>query len=261
MTRPFLRAAGRLWCPPEMTTPPLLDESAPAGNIQPRYALLINPFYPKDPNASFGKHVLTPTLALTSFAATTPAHWQLRYWDENLLDGRPPFAPMPDVVGITVHLTFAARAFELAQWYRSRGSKVVLGGLHVLSCPQDCAPYADALALGDGVQLWPCILDDVERGCLRAVYSADYETDYRSDPAPRRSLLPRSSFLTTTSLIATYADALALGDGVQLWPCILAEVERGCLRAVYSADYETDYRSDPAPRRSLLPRSSFLTTT
>ena len=37
-----------------------------------RYALLINPFYPKDPHASFGKHVLTPTLALTSFAATTP---------------------------------------------------------------------------------------------------------------------------------------------------------------------------------------------
>ena len=47
----------------------------------------------------------------------------------------PPFAPMPEVVGITVHLTFAERAFELARWYRSRGSKVVLGGLHVLSCP------------------------------------------------------------------------------------------------------------------------------
>ena len=55
------------------------------------YALLINPFYPKDPNASFGKHVLTPTLALTSFATTTPEHWQVQYWDENLLDGRPPF--------------------------------------------------------------------------------------------------------------------------------------------------------------------------
>ena len=32
--------------------------------VRPRYALLINPFYPKDPHASFGKHVLTPTLAL-----------------------------------------------------------------------------------------------------------------------------------------------------------------------------------------------------
>ena len=58
--------------PHEMTHPPVLDGLAPRGDIEPRFALLINPFYPKDPNASFGKHVLTPTLALTSFAAVTP---------------------------------------------------------------------------------------------------------------------------------------------------------------------------------------------
>src|SRR5690242_7160723 len=200
---PWLLPPQPQWRPPEMTQPPMLDPAILTGPIQSRYALLINPFYPKDPNASFGKHVLTPTLALTSFAATTPEHWDIQYWDENLLDGRPPFAPIPEVVGITVHLTFAKRAFELACWYRSRGSKVVLGGLHVLSCPAECEPYADALAVGDGVQLWPRILEDVEAGCLQPVYHATYESDYRSDPAPRRSILPRRSFLTTTSLIAT----------------------------------------------------------
>src|SRR5215831_8457599 len=196
-------AGSRKSCPLEMTVPPLLDPGCGTGKIQSHYALLINPFYPKDPNASFGKHVLTPTLALTSFAATTPAHWEIQYWDENLLDGRPPFDPMPEVVGITVHLTFARRAFELAQWYRARGSKVVLGGLHVLSCPEECAPHADALALGDGVQLWPKILADLERGALQPRYYATYENNYQDDPPPRRSLLPRHSFLTTTSLIAT----------------------------------------------------------
>jgi radical SAM superfamily enzyme YgiQ (UPF0313 family) len=185
-----------------MREAPPLDLATP-GATEPRYALLVNPFYPKDPNASFGKHVLTPTLALTSFAATTPASWRVAYWDENLLDGRPPCDPMPEVVGITVHLTFATRAFALAAWYRRHGSKVILGGLHVLSCPDECAPHADALALGDGVQLWPRILRDVEAGTLRARYAADYDNDYRDDPAPRRALLPRRSFLTTTSLIAT----------------------------------------------------------
>ena len=186
-----------------MARPPLLDPASCAGPLQRRYALLINPFYPKDPNASFGKHMLTPTLALTSFAATTPEDWDVRYWDENLLDGRPPFRPMPELVGITVHLTFARRAFELAHWYRSRGSKVILGGLHVLSCPEECAPHADALAVGDGVQLWPRILADVESRRLQSKYVATYENNYREDPAPRRSILPRQSFLTTTSLIAT----------------------------------------------------------
>jgi radical SAM superfamily enzyme YgiQ (UPF0313 family) len=193
----------RLWLPSEMSQPPRLDAAASAAPVEPRYALLVNPFYPKDPIASFGKHVLTPTLALTSFAAATPDHWRVEYWDENLLHGRPPSVPLPEVVGITVHLTFAKRAYELAHWYRSRGSKVILGGLHVLSCPEECAPHADALALGDGVQLWPRILADVEVGRLQRRYMAGYENDYRTDPAPRRSILPRRSFLTTTSLIAT----------------------------------------------------------
>lgn len=200
---PFLDAIAKRWIPPEMTTAPALDAKESAGPVEPNYALLINPFYPKDANASFGKHVLTPTLALTSFAATTPAHWRVEYWDENLLDGRPPFRPMPQVVGITVHLTFARRAYELADWYRARGAKVILGGLHVLSCPGECAPHADALALGDGVQLWPRIVRDMEANCLQPRYVATYEDDYCDDPPPRRSILPRRSFLTTTSIIAT----------------------------------------------------------
>src|SRR5437762_5413604 len=123
---PFVRPPRHHWSPPEMTRPPLLDPASRAGPLQRRYALLINPFYPKDPNASFGKHMLTPTLALTSFAATTPEDWEVRYWDENLLAGRPPFRPMPELVGITVHLPFQSAPSELPNCSRSRGSKVIL---------------------------------------------------------------------------------------------------------------------------------------
>src|ERR1700745_3950751 len=118
----------RPWLPHSLSVAPRLDGALRPGPIRPRSALLINPFYPKDPNASFGKHVLTPTLALTSIAAATPAGWAVQYWDENLLSGPPPCDPLPEVVGITVHLTFADRAYALAQAYRSRGCKVILGG-------------------------------------------------------------------------------------------------------------------------------------
>src|SRR5262249_22709771 len=171
--------------------------------VRRHYALLVNPFYAKDPRASFGKHVLTPTLALTSIAGATPGHWQVRYWDENLLQGTPPCDPLPQVVGITVHLTFARRAYELAAWFRAHGVLVVLGGLHVLSCPEEALQNADAIAIGDGVQLWPQILADVEAGALRRRYQAGFARAYSLDPAPRRDLVPRESFLTTTSVIAT----------------------------------------------------------
>jgi radical SAM superfamily enzyme YgiQ (UPF0313 family) len=186
-----------------MRVAPRLDPDLRPGPCRQRYALLINPFYPKDAHSSFGKHVLTPTLALTSVAAATPPDWEVSYWDENLLQGPPPWQPFPQVVGITVHLTFAARAYELAAWYRRRGATVVLGGLHVLSCPEEAAPHADALVIGEGVQVWPEVLRDLEAGTLKAVYCGSYQRPYRTEPAPRRDLVPRSSFLTTTSLIAT----------------------------------------------------------
>jgi radical SAM superfamily enzyme YgiQ (UPF0313 family) len=199
--------------------------------VVPKFALLLNPFYRKDPHASFGKHVLTPTLALTSLAGATPPDWSVRYWDENLLQGPPPWKPFPQVVGISVHLTFARRAYELAAWYRNRGAKVILGGLHVLSCPAEAAPHADALAIGDGVQLWPIILRDVEAGRLRPVYHADFRRPYRDDPPPRRSILPRRNFLTTTSLIATRGCHNRCGfcylstDGLHM-PYLMRDVEQ-----------------------------------
>jgi radical SAM superfamily enzyme YgiQ (UPF0313 family) len=186
-----------------MREAPPLDPVVASGPVKRRSALLVNPFYPKDPHASLGKHVLTPSLALTSIAASTPVDWEVRYWDENLLQGPPPCDPVPQVVGITVHLTFAARAYELARWYRGRGSIVVLGGLHVISCPEEAAAHADAIAIGDGVALWGQVLRDANEGRVQAVYREGFRRPYRDDPAPRRDLLDRASYLTTTSLIAT----------------------------------------------------------
>ncbi|HLM74843.1 MAG TPA: hypothetical protein VK459_19175, partial [Polyangiaceae bacterium] len=144
---PFRAPLKRRELPEAMRIAPSLEALKSAGPAAPRRALLLNPFYPKDPNASFGKHVLTPTLALTSIAGATPEGWHVEYWDENLLLGPPPCDPLPEVVGISVHLTFAERAYELARAYRSRGSKVIFGGLHVLSCPDEVRPHADAIAV------------------------------------------------------------------------------------------------------------------
>ena len=182
---------------------PALDRAFWPERAIPKTALLINPFYAKDPYSSLGKHVLTPTLALTSIAASTPADWEISYWDENLLQGHPPKSPFPSVVGITVHLTFAQRAYELANWYRQRGSIVVFGGLHVLSCPEEVRPHCDVVAIGEGVGIWGKILKDYDSGNLQSQYVGSYRDSYVGTPAPRRDLLPKESFLTTTSLNAT----------------------------------------------------------
>jgi len=106
---------------------PALDPTIPAGPVEARYALPDQSVLPERSQRVLRQARPDPDLALTSFAATTPQHWRVAYWDENLLDGPPPFQPMPEVVAITVHLTFARRAFELARWYASAARKVILG--------------------------------------------------------------------------------------------------------------------------------------
>jgi len=187
--------------PRDMLQPPPLPLPA-RGRPRPRSALLLSPFYPKDPRTSFGKHVLTPSLTFSSLAGATPPGWELAFWDENLLQGPPPTEYVPEVVGITVHLTFADRAYALARWFRARGSLVVMGGLHVQACPEEVAASADAIALGNGAQTWPQILRDVEAGALQPRYEGAYN-GYRDEPLPDRSVLPPSGFLTPLSLVAT----------------------------------------------------------
>ncbi len=186
-----------------MQYPPVLNETAPVRRPTRGLSLLIHPFYPKDAHGSFGKHVLTPSLSLTSVAAATPAGWDVHFWDENLLQGPPPCNPLPQVVGIMVHLTFAERAYALADWYRRQGSIVVLGGLHVTSCPDEVARHAHAIVVGNGVHAWPQLLTDVADGRLKSRYEGSYLPPYQDEPGARRALLPRDPYLTTASLIAT----------------------------------------------------------
>ena len=124
----------------------------------------------------------------------------MRYWDENLLQGAPPMEEVPQVVGISLHLTFAQRAYALAAWFKAHGCLVVMGGLHALSCPDEVQAHADAICVGNGVPVWPRMLRDIERGELKPRYSAEYR-DYAADPPPDRSILPDYGFLTPASFL------------------------------------------------------------
>ncbi len=199
---PFHQPRPSRWLPLAMRQAPTLV-APPAGPAERRFALLVNPFYAKNPHGSFGKHVLTPALALTSLAAATPAHWRVAYWDENLLQGPPPVNPVPEVAGITVHLSFARRSYELAAWFKQLGSLVVLGGPHVQACQDEAAQHADAISVGDGVQTWPAILKDIETSQLKPRYFAGFERPLDLDPPPRRDLVTEDCFLTESSLIAS----------------------------------------------------------
>jgi radical SAM superfamily enzyme YgiQ (UPF0313 family) len=93
-----------------------------------------------------------PTLALACLAAVTPPEVEVCIVDvlrERLLLDEP-----VDLVGITASTPRIKAAYALADYYRARGVKVVMGGHHVTAMPDEALAHADAVVTGEGETAW-----------------------------------------------------------------------------------------------------------
>jgi radical SAM superfamily enzyme YgiQ (UPF0313 family) len=128
-----------------------------------------------------------PSLGIAMLAACTPPNWQLDFRDDRLEDvGLDD--PDLDLVAISCFTPSSMRAMELADAFRARGRKVVLGGIFPSLATSAAAPHADAVVVGEGEGLWPQVLRDVERGQLAPVYRAERPVEVTSLPLPRVDL-------------------------------------------------------------------------
>ena len=153
---------------------------------------LIAPRLSRRPMDSDWKRRMSPPLALLTVAALTPPEHRVTFHDENI--GRPRRVGRPDLVGISVKADTFARACTLAAAWRRRGVPVVLGGIHPTVCPDDCAPWADALVIGEAEPVWSTLLADLRRGRLQPRYQvaapADLAKLARALAYPSRQPLP-----------------------------------------------------------------------
>src|SRR3990172_2909060 len=72
-----------------------------------------------------------------------------------------------DVVGITCVTSSANRAYELSEYWRSRGAFVVLGGAHPTLMPDEAQQHANAIVVGLAEETWPQILRDLKNGVVQ----------------------------------------------------------------------------------------------
>jgi radical SAM superfamily enzyme YgiQ (UPF0313 family) len=129
-----------------------------------------------------------PRMGLGVLAALTPPGDEVVYTDE-VVRRFDPERDLKDVdlVGISVDSRTARRSYDIADAYRRRGVKVVLGGIHATACPEEAQEHADSVVVGEAEDAWPLLLDDARRGALRPVYRPALP-DLAGRPAPRRDL-------------------------------------------------------------------------
>lgn len=108
-------------------------------------------------------------LAPTLLAALTPADHEVTLVDMFFGD-KVDYESDPDLVALTVRTPLAGIAYEIADGFLARGKRVVLGGPYIFAFPQEAKDHATAVAIGEGEDLWPVILRDLEQGSLKDFY-------------------------------------------------------------------------------------------
>ena len=145
----------------------------------------------------------TSGITLPYLKALTPPGHEVDFTDELMRDlDEERVAREADVVGITAMGPQIRRAYDLADRFRARGKKVVLGGTWVTLVPEESLRHADAVVAGEAEYVWADVLADLEAGRSRGIYRASRWHPLENLPAIDWWSLPllkadafRSSFL------------------------------------------------------------------
>ncbi|MBF0406031.1 MAG: B12-binding domain-containing radical SAM protein [Candidatus Riflebacteria bacterium] len=134
--------------------------------------LLVNPSR-CDHNGNVIKYrkAFLPPLALAILARLTPEKHQLKVVNDIVEDID--FDISYDLVGITTMTIQAARAYQIADRFREKGVRVIIGGMHPTVMPDEVKNHSDSIAIGEAEDLWQIILEDAENGCLKKEYKAE----------------------------------------------------------------------------------------
>jgi radical SAM superfamily enzyme YgiQ (UPF0313 family) len=135
-----------------------------------------------------------PYLGLLKVASLTPADWQVSVVDEKVepLD----LNQAVDLVGITCMTPAVNRGYEIANAFRQRGIKVIMGGMHISKMPEEALQHCDSVVIGEAESLWPQILTDFDQGALKRIYR--HENGYpslKNLPAPDWDLYRNKRYL------------------------------------------------------------------
>lgn len=132
-----------------------------------------------------------PSLGLLTLAGLTPSRFEVEYHEIADLRSKDDLPDRFDLVAISTFTAQLKEAYDVADFYRARQIPVVMGGITVSALAHEALAHCSTVVVGEGEPLWPQVLQDFERGCLKPLYvqSPPGQFDLREAPMPRFALL------------------------------------------------------------------------
>ena len=129
----------------------------------------ILPAIGKKKGEKYLKSWLMEPLTIAVLSSMIPKEWEKDFYDDRV--EKINYESDCDLVFITVETYTAKRAYFIANEFRKRGKKVVLGGYHVTLMPEEAEEYADSIMCGNAEQIIDEILNDFKNGNLKKRYT------------------------------------------------------------------------------------------
>jgi radical SAM superfamily enzyme YgiQ (UPF0313 family) len=147
--------------------------------------------FPREEGIKFSNDTLYPfpILGLTLLASLFPKTYEVKIVNEAI--EKVDFNADVDLVGITGLSCVIKRAYAIADRFRERGVKVILGGVHPSLLPDEAKGHADSVFIGEADGMVKEVLRDFEAEKLKPFYQNHEWPDLRGMPIPRRDLLGR----------------------------------------------------------------------
>ncbi len=101
--------------------------------------------------------------------ALTPKDYTFRVF--NRLFWKTRYYAPGKLVAMTCFTSNSIDTYRIAQEFRKRGSKVILGGPHVTYFPDEALEYCDSVVCGELESVWPDVIRDYENGTLQEKYT------------------------------------------------------------------------------------------
>ncbi len=93
-----------------------------------------------------------------------------------------------DLVGITMMTNQAYNGYKIADKFKERGVKVVLGGIHASILPEEAINHADSVVIGEAEGIWEELLKDFKENKLNKFYKNKNLVNMADIPHLRREL-------------------------------------------------------------------------
>jgi radical SAM superfamily enzyme YgiQ (UPF0313 family) len=126
-------------------------------------------------------------------AALAPNGWDITLTDDAIEE--PDYNAHYDVVAIAARMVSSLRSYEIADRFRAKGAKVLLGGPHATFYSDEMASHADAVCIGEGEEIFPQMLEDAAAGRLRQFYRRSTVASLEGMPTPRWDLLKMKDYV------------------------------------------------------------------